>query len=65
MKCSQIIKTLRIKLLLTQTEFAKLLGTSFSTDNRWENGHFEPTMKQKRQIKKLCIKNNVNVEDFE
>ncbi|MBR1711127.1 MAG: helix-turn-helix transcriptional regulator [Clostridia bacterium] len=28
---------------LTQTEFAKLLGVSFSSINRYENGHHKPT----------------------
>lgn len=62
MDWSIIIKNLRYKLLLTQEEFASLMGVSYATVNRWENKRFEPTMKQKRAIKELCIKNNVKME---
>lgn len=44
------IKQLREYLCLSQTEFAQLLGVSFVSVNRWENGHFEPTIKAKRKI---------------
>ena len=37
-------------MLLTQEEFASMLGVSYATVNRWENGHFEPTMKTKRKL---------------
>lgn len=47
------IKKLREDLLLTQKEFAKKIGVSFETVNRWENGKHEPTMKAKRKIKRL------------
>lgn len=57
MNWQNIVKELREKLLFTQTEFAKLLGVSFATVNRWENGHYEFTMKQKRQLRDL-YKNN-------
>ncbi|MCI2110725.1 MAG: helix-turn-helix domain-containing protein [Bacilli bacterium] len=56
------LKELRMKLLITQTETADMLGVSFATVNRWENGHNEPTMKQKRAIRKICIKNHINWE---
>ena len=47
------IKKIREDLLLTQKEFAKKVGVSFETVNRWENGKHEPTMKAKRKIKRL------------
>jgi DNA-binding transcriptional regulator YiaG len=50
MKYSELIKELRNKLLLTQTEFATLLGVSYETVNRWENGKNEPTMKCRRAL---------------
>lgn len=52
------IKDLRTNMFLTQSEFAKLLNVSFSTINRWENGHCEPTMKAKRKLNKLFQKNS-------
>lgn len=56
MNWSKEIKQLREYLCLSQTEFAQLLGVSFVSVNRWENGHFEPTIKIKRQIIKLLNK---------
>ena len=57
----KIIKEIRNELLLTQNELAELLGVSFATINRWENGHNEPTVKIKRKIKELAKKYNVNM----
>ena len=50
MTYAEAIKKLRMKMMLTQTEFAGLLGVSFGTVNRWESGKFLPTMKIKRKI---------------
>lgn len=64
MNYPEIIKKLRAKLLVTQTELAELLGCSFSSVNRWEKGHHEPTMTAKRKIMQLCKENNIEVEGF-
>jgi len=56
MDYSKLIKSLREKMLLTQTEFAEKLGVSFGSVNRWENGKHEPTMKVKRKLVKLFQK---------
>jgi len=37
------IKTARGRLKLTQTQLAELLGVSFATVNRWENGNASPS----------------------
>ena len=65
MDYSNLIKELRNKMLLTQTEFADLLGVSFGSVNRWENGKYEPTIKAKRKLKVLCLEYNIKFEDFE
>lgn len=62
MNWSMIIKNLRNKMLLSQTELANLLGVSFASINRWENGHNEPTIKAKRKIKELLEKNNMKLD---
>ena len=54
------VKLLREKLLLSQTDMGHLLGVSFATVNRWENGKHEPGLKQKRCIRDLCRKNGIN-----
>ena len=58
MERSKEIKQLREYLCLSQTEFAQLLGVSFVSVNRWENGRFEPTIKAKRKIKILIERYN-------
>ena len=61
MEYSKIIKRIRDELLLTQEELAKKLGVTFATVNRWENGHHEPTMTQRRKIRDLCQSNNIKI----
>ncbi len=63
MNYAKLIKKLREKLILTQTEFAKILGVSFTTVSRWEKGVHVPTMKVKRKIVELCKNNNIEMEE--
>lgn len=53
---SVLIKRYREHFLITQEELAKKLGVSYVSVNRWENKHFEPTMKAKRKLKELLSK---------
>lgn len=64
MNWSKIIRDLRNKMLLSQTELADLLGVSFASINRWENGHNEPTIKIKRKIKELCQRENIDIDSM-
>lgn len=57
----KMIVSLRNKLILSQEEFAKFLGVSFASVNRWERGHHEPTIKVKRKIIELCKKHKVEL----
>ncbi len=50
---SKAIKELRTKMMLSQKEMAQLLGVSFASINRWENGVHEPTIKIKRKLRSL------------
>ena len=59
---SEAIKTLRKKLILSQTEFAKLLGVSYATVNRWESGHFVPTIKSKRKLALYFKKYKIEID---
>ena len=61
MDWAKILKTLRETMLLSQTELAEILNVSFASVNRWENGHNEPTVKIKREIKTLCINNGIDI----
>ena len=48
------IKLIREQLLLTQTEFAELLGVSMQTLSNWECGRYKISITNKRKIIKLC-----------
>jgi DNA-binding transcriptional regulator YiaG len=63
MNYATIIKALRMKLLLSQSELAKRIGVSFATVNRWENGIHKPTYKARRTIVALCQKYQVSMGD--
>ena len=52
----RMIKKYREKNFISQTDLANILGVSYVTVNRWENGHFEPTLKCKRELNKLFKK---------
>lgn len=56
------VKILRHKLLMSQEEFAKLLGVAFSTLNLWENGKTTPNFKGQRAIKELCEIHGITFE---
>ena len=62
MEYQRLVIELRKKLILSQEELADLLGVSFSSVNRWEKGHHEPTIKVKRKIIELCKQNNIEVK---
>ena len=62
MSYSDAVKALRRKLLMTQSEFAKMLGVSFESVNRWENGKCEPTMSAKRKLAPYFKRFNLEVE---
>ena len=48
-----LIKEYRETSFLTQQELGNILGVTFVTVNRWENGVFEPSLKQKRKLYQL------------
>lgn len=60
MKFADEIKNLRRKCLLSQTDFAKEIGVSFSTVNRWETGKSKPNYKALKRIAEYCEKNSID-----
>ena len=65
MNYSEAIKTLRNKLILSQMEFAKMIGVSFASVNRWETGKHNPTIKIKRKLEPYFKKYNIEVNKYE
>ncbi|HQA19751.1 MAG TPA: helix-turn-helix transcriptional regulator [Bacilli bacterium] len=56
------IRRLRAKLNISQTELAAMLGVSFTSVNRWEKGHHEPTVIAKEKLKQLFKENGILME---
>lgn len=50
---------IRAELNLSQTELAEMLGVSFTSVNRWENGKYLPTKVAKEKIKLICEEKNI------
>ena len=57
------VKDLRDRLIMTQAEFAKMLGVSFTSINRWENGLNRPTTTARKQIVELCKENDIGLKE--
>ena len=59
--CSDI-KVIRQKCFLSQEAFAKELGVSFATVNRWESGKTKPTYKTMKLIDNFCKTHNIDFD---
>lgn len=62
MGCKDILKDIRKRCLLSQSDFADAIGVSFSTVNRWENGRAIPNYKALKRIKEYCNQHNIDFE---
>jgi len=54
MELATILKHIRKELKITQEQFARDIGVSFSTLNRWERGHTSPSPLAMQTIKTYC-----------
>lgn len=50
---SHLVRDLRQLTGLTQEQFASCLGVSYTTVNRWENAHMQPSPLALKQIKTM------------
>ena len=64
MEIGQKIKAVRLKLHMSQTEFAELFGVSFATVNRWENGKTTPNYRAQRVFDEPCREKNIIIENL-
>ena len=62
MKFQESIKQLRQSQFLSQEAFAKELGISFTTVNRWETGKAKPTYKTMKLINDYCQAHNIDFD---
>lgn len=56
------IKEIRQKCFFSQEAFAKELGVSFVTVNRWESGKAKPTYKTMRLIDDFCRQHDIDFD---
>ena len=62
MSFSEDIKRIRRKAFLTQEDFAKEIGVSYATVNRWETGKAKPNLKTMKLIDGYCKKNAIDFD---
>lgn len=56
------IKELRLKMMMSQIEFAQVLNVASETVNRYENGKSQPTFKVQRRLAELMKEYKIEVE---
>lgn len=56
------VKVVRDQLGITQEQLAHELNISFSTINRWENGHTSPSKLARMRLIEFCIKKNIGTD---
>ena len=61
MNIAETIKQIRKKALLSQESFAKEIGVSFSTVNRWENEKAKPNYAALKKINQFCQEHSINI----
>lgn len=62
MSFSEDIKKIRRKAFLTQEDFAREIGVSFATVNRWETGKAKPNLKTMKLIDDYCKRNDIDFD---
>ncbi|HEX3016763.1 MAG TPA: helix-turn-helix transcriptional regulator [Caproicibacter sp.] len=62
MEFGKAVKEIRMTVLLSQAAFAKEIGVSFSTVNRWEMSKAKPRYDALKKIKAFCEKNSISFE---
>lgn len=60
MELSEIIKTIRSELNLSQEGLARELHVGFSSVNRWENNKSKPNQIARYALMELCKKKNLD-----
>lgn len=60
----ELIKNIRAKLNMNQTEFAEMLNVTFATVNRWENGRVVPNKLAQAKLYELCKERDISVYDM-
>ena len=60
----RLIYEIRGQLNASQEDLAKMIGISFATVNRWENGHSTPNKAAQLRLYDICKERGVDLEDI-
>ena len=60
----ELILEIRNRLNASQEDLAKIIGISFATVNRWENGHSSPNKAAQLRLYDICKERGVDLEDI-
>lgn len=63
MTFSEFVITVRKKQKLSQKQLASAINVSFSTINRWENGHVIPSNLAVKSFYDFCENNFIDIPD--
>lgn len=63
MKFGEKLKVVREKQFISQEALARELGVSFSTINRLERGHTDPSLETQRRFHEYCEKSRIKLEE--
>ena len=58
------IKLIRLQANMSQEQFAKAIGTTVITINRWENGKTTPNKIAQKQLYEFCKEHKINLVDM-
>ena len=59
-----LILEIRKRLNASQEDLAKMIGISYATVNRWENGHSRPNKAAQLRLYDICKERNIDLEDI-
>ena len=59
---SELVRTLRRELKMTQEELAHELGITVGTVNRWENGRFRPSKLARAMITEFAHRHGLSMD---
>ena len=64
MTMKDLILEIRTRLNASQEDLAKMIGISYATVNRWENGHSQPNKAAQLRLYDICRERNVDLEEI-
>ena len=59
-----LIKAMRMRAGMSQEQFAKEIGTTVVSINRWENGKSVPNPMAQNQLKQFCVNHDIDMTDL-